>query len=208
MVGIVCSDGAMGRTDDHLSSQTLASSLSFATRGGILARVAHQGERPSSDVTKGKLRTMSTKTASKSTDVATTRKDQLLAVANAAMSEMRSDEYDAEEALLQILEAESIEDALSSDVVHLTDIIGTTMTVHSATLQESKFADSMMPAYAVMRVEFEDGSKAIVTTGATQPLSVLITAQAKQWFPFKCSSVMLTAASGNDVIKLVTVPKT
>lgn len=134
------------------------------------------------------------------------RREASLAVAAKAMAEMQAGEFDTEQMMFDIMEAQSIDDILDSDVVHLKDIIGTPFTVESAELQKSEYADSFIPAYAVMHVAFDDGTKAIVTTGATQVVAALVKAHSAGWFPFRVSTAMLTTSNGNDVIKLVRAP--
>lgn len=131
---------------------------------------------------------------------------QAIAVAQAAMAEMKSTEFDTEQMLVDIMQAQSMDDILGSEVVHLKDIIGVPFTVLSAELQESKFEDSFIPAYAVMRVKFDDGNTAIVTTGASQVVATLVKMHANKWFPYRVGTAMLTTSKGNDVVKFVKPP--
>ena len=134
-------------------------------------------------------------------------RDELQAVIAKAVSEMKQTEFDAEQQMLDILEANSIEELLSaSEVLHLADLIGTPITIHGATLGDSKFEDSMLPMYAVIRAEFDDGKRALITCGAAQVIGVLVTAQAKGWFPFRAAAQSAIAGSGNTVIKLGNPP--
>ena len=136
-----------------------------------------------------------------------TRKESAMAVAQKAIVEMSSSgEFDYEEMITGIMEAESIDELLSSEVVHLKDIIGTPFTVHSAQVQQSEYKDSFLPVYAVMKVTYDDGREAIVTTGATQVVAVMVKAHASGFFPFRCSTSMTTTSNGNDVVKLIKAP--
>lgn len=129
--------------------------------------------------------------------------DQKRELIQKAMVELKASEFDAEQQIFDFLDAMSIDDILDSQVIHLEDIIGTPMTVKSAQLQDSTYENSMLPAYAVMRVEFDDGTTGIVTTGATQIVSALLAIQTKGWFPFRCNTVELQTSGGNRVFKLV-----
>ena len=129
-----------------------------------------------------------------------------LAAAQSAMAEMQSGEFDSEKMMFDIMEADSLDAILESDVVHMKDIIGTPITVNSAELQKSEYEASFIPAYAVMRVTYDDGTDAIVTTGATQIVATLVKAHSAGWFPFRVSTVMLQTGAGNDVIKFVKAP--
>lgn len=156
---------------------------------------------------------MATKTE-KSTEVvpasatSVVHRDELQAVIAKAVTEMKQTDFDAEQQMLDILEANSIEELLNATtVLHLADLIGTPITIHGATLGDSKFEDSLLPMYAVIRAEFDDGSRQLITCGAAQVIGVLVAAQAKGWFPFRCAASSIVAASGNTVIKLENPPE-
>lgn len=134
------------------------------------------------------------------------RKEEMQAQLAATIAEMKSDDFDPEQLMLDVMEAQTIDDILGDSVVHMKEIIGTPMTVHSAQLQNSGFEESAIPAYAVMRVQFDDGRRAVVTCGALQVVMALIAAQKRGFFPFRCSSVMVTSSKGNDVIRLTAAP--
>jgi hypothetical protein len=136
------------------------------------------------------------------TAVEVSRSEKLREIAAAAIAEMQATEFDSEQMMFDILEANSLDDILDSQVVHLKDIIGIPITILSAQLQESKFEDGMIPAYAVMRVEFDSGERAVVTCGASQVIAALVKAQIAGWYPFRCNTVSIKTGAGFEVIKL------
>lgn len=132
------------------------------------------------------------------------RNTALVAKLDAAVEEMtaRSDDFDVDKMLMDIMAAETLDDALGSDVVHLADIIGVPFTVNSVDLQKSTMDTSLIPNYAVIHATLEDGSSVIITTGAVQIVGLLIKCHAEQWFPQKFVATATDTASGNTVYKL------
>lgn len=141
-------------------------------------------------------------------EVEAVRQEKLREIASQAIAEMKEAgaDFDEEQMMFDILEAQSFEDILGESVIHLKDIIGVPITVHSCTLQESKFEGGFLPAYAVMRVEFDDGARAVVTTGAAQVVASMVKAHAAGWFPVRFSTTMITTGNGFDVIKMAKAP--
>lgn len=123
-----------------------------------------------------------------------------------AVADMTADEFDVGKMITDIMAAETLDDVLGTNVIGLRDIIGTPMTIHSAELQKSTFEDSPMPTYSVMRVEFDDGERALVTSGAVQVVAALVKFHHEGWFPTRVSSVAIETGSGNTVIKLTKPP--
>ncbi len=144
--------------------------------------------------------------AKTNTTVVVDRREELQQMAATAIAAMKSTEFDTEQMMFDIMDADSIDDILGSEVLHLRDIIGVPFTVNGAELQDSTYEVGFMPVYAVMRVTFDDGQSGIVTTGAAQVVATLVAATAKEWFPFRVSTVEIITSSGNSVVKFVKAP--
>lgn len=104
-----------------------------------------------------------------------------------AAKEMVNEGATAESIALDILNANSVDDILGSTVIALSDIIGTPFTIHSASLNESDFADGL-GAYVAMQVTFDDGTKSVVTSGATSVVAQVVSMHQKGYLPYRVSS--------------------
>lgn len=137
-----------------------------------------------------------------------TRQQRALAIAESAIAEMStSTDFDYEEMLVNLMEADSADALFDSDVTALQDIIGVPITIHSAILQKSDYEAGFMPVYAVMRVTYDGSNEQIVvTTGATQVVAACVKAHSAGWFPLRVSTKSVTTSKGNTVVKLVRPP--
>jgi len=106
-----------------------------------------------------------------------------------AILEMQRPEQSAEEMALSIMGATDLDTILGSTVLHVADMVGKSFTILSASLSESTFYDADkpenggLPAFAVMETELSDGTKAIMTTGATNCVAQLIAMQRGHHYP-------------------------
>lgn len=112
---------------------------------------------------------------------------QLYATMEEAAASMVQEGATAESIALDILNADSIDDILGKTVIGLQDIIGTPFTIHSGRLNKSDFTDGL-PAYVVMDVEFDDGTKGVVTSGAMSVVAQVIAMHKGGYLPYRVSS--------------------
>lgn len=119
-----------------------------------------------------------------------------------AITEMARPEQTPEEMILAILDAKSVDDLFGRTAVSLKDIPGKPFTIERAWLNESDYTEGL-PAFAVMEVEYNDGTKGVVTTGATACVAAVITAHANGWFPLYAQAQEEETSSGFTVRKFV-----
>lgn len=119
-----------------------------------------------------------------------------------AVREMARPEQSAMEMALSVMDAESDDQVFGSTVLHLKDIIGQPFTIKAAWLTDSEYVDGL-PAYTVIEAEMDDGSSAIITTGATNVVAGVINFHARKRFPIRVNTVEDETKSGFMVIKLV-----
>jgi len=145
--------------------------------------------------------------AKASTEVVSTSVDleklpESIRAAIAEMSEGDATDFDPERMILDIMEAQNLDDILESTAVHLKDIIGVPFTINSVKLQDSEYTDSTLPKYAVIFATLDDGENIVITTGATTVVAQCVKAHMLKGFPWRVSSSMATSAKGFDVVKL------
>lgn len=152
--------------------------------------------------------TMTTKAVAKN-PTAVEKAKRVRELAQRAMTEMKSSgEFDAEQMILDIMEADDLDALLdSSTVYHLRDIVGTPFTINRVELQESDYAESALPAYAVIYAVLDDEREVIVTTGATTVVAQLVKMHMAGWFPARVSSTSDETSNGYTVIKLCKAPE-
>lgn len=122
-----------------------------------------------------------------------------------AATEMVRPEQSAEEMALAILESTDIDDILGSTVVHLADMLDTPFTILAAYLNQSDFTDGL-GAFTVMEVEFQDGKRGVVTTGATNIVAQVIAMHGGGHFPQWVLAESDTTKAGFTVYRLRRAP--
>lgn len=146
----------------------------------------------------------STAVATRPTEIEQRKQDTIDRIKRAA-SEMARPETTPEEMAAAILDAASIDDILGNGtVVHLADMIGESFTILGASLSESTVANNQgLPVFAIIEAELNDGTQAIVTTGATNCVAQLIAMHSGGYFPqwVKCRADETKA--GNTVYRFV-----
>lgn len=151
---------------------------------------------------------------SKTTEVATVADKAALERANAnreliqaAIKEMKQADFDGEQLVLDIMDSRTVEDILESAAIHLKDIIGVPFTINRVVLQDSSYEESVLPAYAVIFASFDDGTNAVITTGATTVVAQCVKMHKEGWYPQRVSSSAAVSSKGYDVIKLCKAPE-
>ncbi len=124
----------------------------------------------------------------------------------AEMSQDEATEYNPERMILDIMEAQSIDDILESTAVHLRDIIGVPFTINRVKLQESDYEASTLPKYAVIFATLDDGENVVITTGAATVVAQCVKATMEGWLPMRVSSSVAVSSKGYDVVKLRKAP--
>jgi len=106
-----------------------------------------------------------------------------------AAASMVAEDPTSDDMMVDILTATTVDDILggSNNAIHLQDIVGTPFTIDKATLRESDY-DAGLPAFVVLHVTFDDGTKGVVTTGATTVVSQCIRMHQLNAFPQRVNS--------------------
>jgi len=127
--------------------------------------------------------------------------DQVKQKMAVAAADMVRPETSAEEMALAILNATSIDDILGSTIRKMNEVEGSFLVV-GANLNESDFQEGL-GAYAVLDTLHPDGTRVLVTSGATNVVAQLVAMHAgshfPQWVKFKSD----TTKAGFTVWKLV-----
>lgn len=118
-----------------------------------------------------------------------------------AITEMTVPDQTAEEIALSIIDSTSIDDILGSQVVHLQDIIGTPFLLLSAKLTKSDYEDGL-GAYTVMTATMGDGTRAVITTGATNVVAQVIAMHQGGHFPQWVVATQAESSGGFTVYRL------
>lgn len=119
-----------------------------------------------------------------------------------AISEMARPEQSPEEMALAIINATTLEGILGSTVLHMEDYVGTPFLVVGANLNPSEFTDGL-GAYAVLDTILSDGSRAVITSGATNVVAQLVAMHAGDFFPAWVEFKSDTTKKGFTVYKLI-----
>lgn len=123
-------------------------------------------------------------------------------ILNTAITQMARPEQSALEMALAVMDAKSDDDVFGSTVLHLKDMIGTPFTIDRAWLTDSEYVDGL-PAYTIMEATLDDGSTAIITTGATNVVAAVINFHVRDRFPIRVDTKTDTTKSGYEVVKLI-----
>lgn len=108
-----------------------------------------------------------------------------------AAASMVADDPSADDMLVDILTATTVDDILGGNAIHLQDIIGTPFTINKATLRESDY-DAGLPAFVVLNVTFDGGNNGVVTTGASTVVAQVIRMHQIGVFPQRVNSYKTT----------------
>jgi len=133
------------------------------------------------------------KQESKEVAVTETPKSLALRTFEEAAASMVADDPSADDMMLDILTAKTVEDVLggSNNAIHLQDIIGKPFTIVKATLRESDY-EAGLPAFVVLNVTFDDGTNGVVTTGASTVVAQCIRMHQLDAFPQRVNSYKST----------------
>lgn len=96
--------------------------------------------------------------------------------------------------VVDIVNAETIDDILGGTAIGLESIIGQSFTINRAELRKSDFTDGLA-AYVVMHVTFDTGETGIVTSGASKIVAQVVSMHQKGFLPYRVSSYKATKAT-------------
>lgn len=119
-----------------------------------------------------------------------------------AIRAMARPEQSPLEMALAVMDARSDDDVFGSTVLHLKDMIGEPFTINRAWLTDSEYEDGL-PAFTIMEATLDDGTAAVITTGATNVVAAVINFHVRDRFPIRVDTKTDKTKAGFEVVKLI-----